>query len=96
MIYYADGNPLQIAFDTEGMVGLNEDGTRVRYTIETGPGSSGAPCFDIHWNLFAVHQLRESKPAGPAVGFKQGIPAGSIRRRLRTLGKEHWLGDALE
>lgn len=93
---YTDHNPLKLAFDTQGMIGTNQNETRIRYTVETGPGASGGPCFDIDWNLFAMHQLRdpEAKECPPA--FKQGIPTWQIRRRLRQRGKEDVLDLALE
>ena len=47
--------PLKLAPDTEAVLSVNANGTRVRYANNTEPGSSGSPVFDINWNLVALH-----------------------------------------
>src|SRR5206468_1827155 len=41
-----EGRPVQLAFESRGVIGVNANGTRMRYRVSTGPGSAGAPCFD--------------------------------------------------
>jgi hypothetical protein len=89
--HYLSGGPLKLSVDTQGMIGPNENGTRIRYQVETGPGSSGSPCFDIGWTLFAVHQYAH-RPPSEAPAFRHGIPTFAIRNRLEGLGKADTLG----
>lgn len=74
------GGPMALAFDTNGMLGLNVSGTRVRYRNNTEHGSSGSPCFDQDWNPVALHQssgLHKPRPV-----FNQGIPLSAIAARI--------------
>jgi hypothetical protein len=50
------GDAIKLAIETHSIVGLNDAGTRLRHRTNTDGGSSGAPCFDIHWNLIGVHR----------------------------------------
>jgi hypothetical protein len=89
--HYPRGESLKLSIDTEGMMGWNANGTRVRYQVQTSPGSTGAPCFDVNWRLFAIHQLADPKTGQPKM-FRQGIPIAAIRARLERLGKADALG----
>jgi hypothetical protein len=77
---HPDGAPLKLALDTRGVIGVNANSTRVRYATNTEHGSSGAPCFDIDWNLVALHHMGD--PAWKAPKYNQGVPIGAIRKRL--------------
>lgn len=74
IVQHAQGKPLTIALGT--VMGLNENGTRLRYDTETSSGSGGAPCFDRHLELVAIHQA-----SYPSV-YKQGIPINKIVAHL--------------
>lgn len=89
---YARGGPLKIAMDSNAVIGLNENGTRVRYRATTEPGSAGAPCFDAEWELVAMHQGHSGPNPDPT--YKKGIPIAAIRDRLKRMGKEDALGGA--
>jgi hypothetical protein len=71
--------PLALAFDTDSVIGLNANGTRVRYRTNTDQGSSGAPCFSQNWELVALHHSGDPdfdpdhKPA-----YNEGIPISKI------------------
>jgi V8-like Glu-specific endopeptidase len=75
-------------------VGVNHTGTRVRYRTNTEAGSSGSPCFDINWNLIALHHLGDPnydqlhKPE-----YNQGIPISAIVQLLEHRGIRDQLGD---
>ena len=62
--------------------------TRVRYTTRTEPGSSGSPCFDIDWNLVALHHSGDPKYAQFKVkpDWNEGIPFATIMRLLDKRG----------
>src|SRR5262249_19715991 len=53
---HPDGRPLTLAVDTEAIIAVNANGTRVRYATNTEAGSSGSPCFEMKdWTLAALH-----------------------------------------
>ncbi len=87
--HYPQGEPLKVTIDTDAVLGPNANGTRVRYKTMTAPGSTGAPCFDVNWNLVAMHHRRD-----PATipQYRQGIPITAIRDRLIRVGKVGALG----
>ena len=93
VVQHPDGRPMQVALDTEAVIGLNRNGTRVRYTTTTEPGSSGSPCFGPDWQWVAVHHSSDPKYwAGHAPTFNEGIPTSAIRRLLTERGKACLLG----
>ena len=40
---HPEGTPLKLALDTEAVISLNANNTRVLYSTNTEPGSSGSP-----------------------------------------------------
>jgi hypothetical protein len=76
ILHYGGAGPLLVAVSVDGQVGRNDTGTRVRYKTKTAPGSAGAPCFDVNWELLAVHQGRV------ASGIYEGVPISMIVRHL--------------
>jgi hypothetical protein len=94
---HPDGQPLQLALDTDAIdqdkdksLGLRPGGMRVRYATNTLGGSSGSPCFDFDWNLVALHHYGD--PSYKHSKYNQGIPIGLIRARLERQGKAEALG----
>jgi effector-associated domain 1 (EAD1)-containing protein/trypsin-like peptidase len=85
------GGPLKVALDTDAVISVNENRTRVRYRTNTEPGSSGSPCYDQNWVLVALHHLGDSNYPDLAT-FNQGIPFSAIRALLRSRGKESIIG----
>lgn len=94
IVQHPKGAPLQLALDTDSVIGTNANTTRVRYRTNTEPGSSGSPCFDQDWQLVALHHLGDPeydpthKPA-----YNQGIPILAIQQLLAERGLAHLLGD---
>jgi hypothetical protein len=77
--------PLKLAFDTDGVLQLNQDGSRVTYTTNTEGGSSGSPCFTQELELVALHHSGD--PSYPHIGrMNEGIPLIAIRRLLQQRG----------
>jgi tetratricopeptide (TPR) repeat protein len=77
ILQHPEGRPLQM--DTGHFTQWNADHTRVCYTTNTEPGSSGSPCLDKNWNLVAIHNA----------GYRhhnQGIPTQLIRAFLEESG----------
>jgi hypothetical protein len=91
ILQHPHAEPLKLALDTEGVLKVYDNGTRVRYATNTESGSSGSPCFDINWNLIALHHYGD-----PAFNhqptYNQGIPINMIRDRLKREGKDGALG----
>jgi hypothetical protein len=79
---HPDGSPLKLALDTQGVISVNSNGTRVRYATNTTNGSSGSPCFNMDWALVALHHMGDPAWAGRIPKFNQGVPIGIIRQRL--------------
>ena len=89
IVQHPDGAPLVFALDTNGLIGLNGNETRVRYSTSTLGGSSGSPCFDQGWTLVALHHTGDPnfdplhKPS-----YNERIPIGAIRGLLKSRGLE--------
>jgi hypothetical protein len=91
ILQHPEGHPLKLAMRMDASpTPVPDDGapTRVRYTTRTEPGSSGSPCFDIDWNLVALHHSGDPKyeklKAKP--DWNEGIPLTAIMRRLEKRG----------
>lgn len=92
IVQHPDGKPQKVTIDTSAVIGVNANGTRVRYATNTENGSSGSPCFTMDWRLAALHNCGD--PASIAPEFNQGIPIARIRRMLQDRGKAYALGKA--
>ena len=91
ILQHPNGKPLKLALDTDGIIDVNENGTRVRYKTNTEPGSSGSPCFNSNWDLVALHHM------GIKGEYNAGTPFIAICRRLKKQRlKEQSLLDALQ
>lgn len=81
IVQHPKANPLKLAFDTEAIIGVNENGTTVTYRTNTEAGSSGSPCFDINWNLVALHHSGDPDRANPK--WNAGTPLSAICNLLK-------------
>ncbi len=91
ILQHPSGSPLKLALDTDGVVELAADRSRVTYSTNTEEGSSGSPCFNQHLVPVALHHAGD--PAYPHVGtVNEGIPLSTIRNLLRRRGLEGGLG----
>lgn len=93
ILQHPRGAPLKLALETKSVLGLNENGTRIRYTTNTERGSSGSPCFSPDWELIALHHSGDPdfdlahKPT-----YNEGIPMSAILTLLSTRGHAKKLG----
>ena len=55
VLHHPEGSPLK--FSSGSIMGLTDD-SRCTYEVFTAPGSTGAPCFNTAWEVFAVHERR--------------------------------------
>ena len=81
---------MKLALDTQAVVGLNGNGTRIRYRTNTDPGSSGSPVFTMDWDIVALHHYGDPNWQKPL--FNQGVPIELIRARIVKDGFEGVLG----
>jgi V8-like Glu-specific endopeptidase len=87
IVQHPAGAPMRVALDSDAVVGVNANHTRVRYTTTTEPGSSGSPCFGPDWQAVALHHSGDPKYSlGQAPDYNQGIPLATIRARLQARG----------
>lgn len=93
ILQHPEGTYLKLAIDTQSKLETNTNGTRIRYTTNTLPGSSGSPCFNIDWKLVALHHLGDPNydELLHKAEYNQGIPLGKIREYIQSQG----LGGAL-
>ncbi len=95
ILQHPEGDPLKIAFDTESVLSVNDNQTRVRYATNTLGGSSGSPCFDAGWQLVALHHSGDPKwEKGYHPKYNQGIPIAAVLALLEDRGKDEVLGEA--
>jgi hypothetical protein len=71
VIQHPQGKPLKLAIDSVQSVG----DTRVRYSVNTSPGSSGSPCLDERLELVALHHAGDL--ADPPT-FNEGVLIAAI------------------
>jgi hypothetical protein len=97
IVQHPDTQPLVLALDTEAVLGINGNGTRVRYRTNTEPGSSGSPCCDANWNLVALHHVGDPKygPLSKMGDWNQGILFDAIVKRLNEQKLSHLFNQAL-
>jgi hypothetical protein len=80
---HARGERLQFDDGFDAVLGLNKLGTRVQYTVNTEPGSSGSPCFDVAFNLVALHHSGDPNYSSvPTADYNEGIPTATIFGKL--------------
>ena len=90
IVQHPEGAPMKLALDTQAVVGLNGNGTRIRYRTNTDPGSSGSPVFTMDWDIVALHHYGDPNWQKPL--FNQGVPIELIRARIVKDGFEGVLG----
>ena len=84
LFHHAEGEPLRLSIDTDSFVAANEPPTRIYHRSSTEGGSSGSPCFDMEWNLVALHQgfTRLGKER-----TNRAAPLAAVRKLLEQRGK---------
>lgn len=76
-----EGAPLNFMISMLGIKGLNSQSTRLYYYAKTNYGSSGSPCFDINWNLIALHSARDEE--ANYAEDKIGIPITAVWNAIK-------------
>ncbi|MEI8209208.1 MAG: trypsin-like peptidase domain-containing protein [Methylococcales bacterium] len=85
------GAPMKLAIDTQSVISVNANSTRVCYKTNTEGGSSGSPVFDMLWNLSALHHYGDPSWNNPM--YNQGVlPLYLIRAKIEDSGFGKTLG----
>ena len=93
IMQHPDAAPLKLAVDMSGVIGLNANATRLKYTVNTEGGSSGSPCFNADWKLVALHHSGDPNfddTHNPE--YNEGIPIDAIVNLLAARGKLSAIG----
>jgi hypothetical protein len=80
IVQHPSGGPLKLALDTQAVLSVNDNQTRVRYRTNTETGASGSPCFNSDWELVALHH-------SGIVRYNEGIPIHAVAGLLKQRGK---------
>lgn len=80
---------LTISLAFKGITKLDMKTKRLFHSAETEPGAAGAPCFDRHFNLIAMHHAKEKAKRG-AQG--EAVDALAIREAIQASGMGGFLG----
>lgn len=80
ILQHPGGQTMKI--DIGAVTGLGP--TRVRHSVNTEPGSSGAPVFDAGLNLVAIHHAGHADWPSATLGYNQAIPLRLIRSDLQV------------
>lgn len=91
IVQHPAAGAMKLALDTDAVIGVNDNKTRITYRTNTLPGSSGSPCFDFHWRPIALHHSGD--PAAQIFPPKrnEGVPLVTIVDYL----VRHGVADAL-
>lgn len=90
IVQHPKGDPLKLAIDTDAVINLNADSSRVLYKTNTEPGSSGSPCFNQNWELVALHHGGDIELMPT---WNEGIPMPAIMSLLDKRGKSGAIGE---
>jgi hypothetical protein len=90
IVQHPEGTPMKLALDTQAVIGLNGNRTRIRYRTNTDPGSSGSPVFTMDWDIVALHHYGD--PNWQNALFNQGVPIELVSQRIANSGFEKALG----
>jgi hypothetical protein len=90
IVQHPEGTPMKLALDTQAVIGMNGNKTRLRYRTNTDPGSSGSPVFTMDWDIVALHHYGDPKYLNPL--FNQGVPIELIRQHIDKAGFGNALG----
>jgi V8-like Glu-specific endopeptidase len=90
IVQHPQGTPMKLAMDTQAVIGLNGNGTRINYRTNTDPGSSGSPVFTMDWDLVALHHSGDPSWVNPT--YNQGVPIELVRQRIEASGFGNALG----
>jgi V8-like Glu-specific endopeptidase len=75
ILQHPGGKPMKIDIGAVTQVGA----MRIRHSVNTEPGSSGAPVFDASLNLVAIHHAGHADWPAAKLGYNQAVPMSRIK-----------------
>ncbi|MDY0095055.1 MAG: trypsin-like peptidase domain-containing protein [Candidatus Vecturithrix sp.] len=81
IIHHPHGLPVQVS-ETGQIVQVGTD--YIAHNLRTDEGSSGAPIFDHHWDLVAIHSGNPGLGREIPTGTKIGVPISAIWERITS------------
>lgn len=91
VVQHPQGEALKVGLDTDAVIGVNASENRIKHMVNTNKGSSGSPCFNMNWDLIAIHEAGIST-AGAIKGYNVAIPISKIIDNLKENGTADSLG----
>ncbi len=88
IVQHPERRPLKFALDSNAVVRVNRNRTRIGYTTTTDKGASGAPCFSMDWRCVALHRGAEPTRSGQRPRFNVGVPLAAVRRLTADRGTD--------
>ncbi|MEO8496474.1 MAG: AAA-like domain-containing protein [Planctomycetota bacterium] len=88
IIQHPDAGPKQVAQGAIIEV-LDAPRRRIRYRVNTLPGSSGSPVFNAHWQVVGLHHssaTTRDKQTGELVECNEGIHIAAVLDGLKSVG----------
>jgi hypothetical protein len=82
ILQHPGGKPMKIDIGSITDVGS----ARMRHTVNTEPGSSGAPVFDAGLRMIAIHHAGQNNGPAPGMTYNQAIPLALILADARAKG----------
>jgi hypothetical protein len=91
ILQHPRGTYLKLAIETSPSLAYDTNHTRLRYTTNTEPGSSGSPCFTADWELIALHHAGDPEYSDlHKPEYNQGIPIWLVYADLLEQGLESY------
>jgi V8-like Glu-specific endopeptidase len=86
IVQHPAGGVVKVAHSTRSVIEHNPSETRTRHRTATLGGSSGAPCFDIRWQLVGLHNGTDPD-LDRAATYNQFVPIKAIQALIQQRGK---------
>lgn len=81
LVHHPRGEPVQIS-DIGRVVQVDQE--YVQHDIKADYGSSGAPIFDLHWHVVAIHRGKLGMSRSYTPGTTEGIPISAIWNGIKS------------
>lgn len=94
ILHHPRGNALRLTVSTEAASHAVGARDRVGYRFDTEPGSAGAPCFNLNWELIAIHEGRQRAGLFKSSWEGFGVSTQVIRAQVSGRGLGHLLEGA--
>lgn len=84
ILQHPEGQSQKLAIGLDKLLGFSKEKRRIRYNVNTLPGSSGSPVFDANFKLMGLHNMGDPRYVPK---FNQGIHINTI---LKDLARQNY------